>query len=291
MGKRRLIQILSAAACNGAVPNLFSGTVSASPLKRICVPGLNCHSCPAAVASCPAGSLQTFLAGGRFPFFTAGFLLLAGVLGGRAVCGFLCPFGFFQEILHKIAGKRKTRAARRMRPAVPLHRLSSAARPVKYAVLLLFVLALPLAMYIKNGYASPYFCAYICPAGTLGAGIPLVLADEALRAAVGFLFSWKVSLAVFFVLWSFFTFRPFCKYVCPLGALYGLFNRIAWFGIQVDAEKCTGCGRCTAGCKMNAAAVNGLECIRCGECLSLCPEQALFVRGFCPARSLRTKHT
>ncbi len=291
MARRALVQTAAAAACNPAVWNFASGTVSRSPLKHICVPGLNCYSCPSAIASCPLGAFQVSLASGRFPFFAAGFLVLAGLLGGRAVCAFLCPFGFFQEILAWVSGKFRAlfrgksameQLASLNKPAGPR---TQVLRLLKYFFLAAFVVLLPSIGYFGSGVSSPYFCAFICPAGTLEAGIPLVLANEALREAAGLLFSWKTALLVAFVAWSFFVFRPFCKYICPLGAIYSLFNGVAVFGIQVDSEKCTACGKCAACCKMNAKAINSAECIRCGECASACPHGAIYMQGLRKGKS------
>lgn len=293
MAKRGLIQFLTAVIYNADVGAFFSGSVSRSPLKRVCVPGLNCYSCPAAVSSCPLGAVQGSLGGGRFPAFAAGFLALAGVLLGRAVCGFLCPFGFLQELLNKFGGMCKKRVPFFKRRAAGelcgsrnkngsssfVAAVEKRARFLKYAVLLVCVVFLPLVGFISSGAGSPFFCAWICPAGTLEAGVPLVLINSALRSAVGFLFAWKTVLAVGVVLWSLFVFRPFCKYICPLGALYSLFNKVAAFGVHVDAGKCTGCGKCAAHCEMNARSVNALECIRCGECVSVCAEGAIHIRG------------
>lgn len=281
LDKRKLIQLFSAVIYNADAGNFLSGTVSRSPLKHVCVPGLNCYSCPSAVASCPLGALQGALGGGRFPFFVTGFLLLSGVLAGRAVCGFLCPFGFFQELLHK-AGEKVSRMIPGSGGKASPSLKSVAARRAqvsKYFFLFVFVLFLPYAGYMLSGLQVPYFCSWICPAGTLEAGIPLVIANSAMRSAVGFLFAWKTFLLAFLVIWSFIVFRPFCKYFCPLGAFYSFFNRIAVFGVTVDSGKCSNCGKCTAFCKMNAKAVNSLECIRCGDCIRVCPENAISIRG------------
>ena len=291
MARRSLIQAAATLICNPAVWNFAAGAVSRSPLKRACAPGLNCYSCPAAVASCPLGALQVSLAVGRFPFFAAGFLVLVGALLGRAVCAFLCPFGFFQEALFWISAKlralfRGKTAEQKLRGLSAelskgaLSRAARAFRLAKYAFLAAFVVFLPYIGYLKSGVASPFFCALICPAGTLEAGIPLVIANPALREAAGRLFAWKAALLAAFVAASFFAFRPFCKYACPLGAIYSFFNRVALFGVQVNSEKCASCGKCTASCKMQAKAVNSAECIRCGECASVCPHGAIYAQGF-----------
>ena len=89
------------------LPNFAKGTLYQGGGKHVCVPGLNCYSCPAAAASCPIGAVQAVIGSSKFHFayYVVGFLLFIGVLLGRVVCGFLCPFGWFQELLHKIPTK------------------------------------------------------------------------------------------------------------------------------------------------------------------------------------------
>lgn len=261
--KRRLIQLFSALIYNADVSHWFNGTISQTGLKKLCVPGLNCYSCPGAVASCPLGALQNTLAGGKFPFFISGFFLLVGTLLGRMVCSFLCPFGLFQDLLYKIPTPKIKRTAK-------LRLMTRRLSLLKYVILALFCLALPLIFFFKDGYGSPFFCKWLCPEGTIFAGWPLVIMNESLRSAIGFLFSWKTALAVAFILWSLFMFRPFCRFFCPLGAIYSFFNKNAVFGIKVDESKCIHCNACVNSCKMDTLRINDRECIRCGECKSAC---------------------
>lgn len=264
MLKRRIIQTLSLILYNLETANFKTGAVSKSPLKRACVPGLNCYSCPGAIASCPIGALQSALAEGRTPLLAAGFLLLFAVTLARTVCGFLCPFGLIQEMLYKIPSRKlpKTKFTRRL-------------SALKYGLLVIFVMGLPLAAFLANGFGAPFFCEFICPAGTLEAGIPLLLADNALRGAAGYLFICKIAVLVAVIVLSIFCFRVFCRFVCPLGALYGLFNRYAIFGLKLDETVCIHCGNCIKKCGMDTKIVNDRECIRCGKCAGECPVQAI----------------
>ena len=99
---RKLIQFLSMLIYNADVKNWFTGNISRSALKNVCVPGLNCYSCPGAISSCPLGAIQNTLASGKAPILITGLLLLFGTLFGRAICAFLCPVGFIQELIYKI---------------------------------------------------------------------------------------------------------------------------------------------------------------------------------------------
>lgn len=265
-----MIQIMAMLVYNADAKNWITGNVSKSGLKNICVPGLNCYSCPGAVAACPLGSLQSTIANGRFPFFITGFLLLIGTLLGRAVCAFLCPVGFVQELLYKIPFFK-------IKKTPKLMKVSRKVSLLKYVLLVVLCILLPLIFFVKDGLGSPFFCKLICPAGTVSAGWPLVLLNESLRSALGFLFTWKSLFALVLIVLSMAIFRPFCKYLCPLGAIYSFFNKVSVFGIHLDESKCTHCSACTSSCKMNALKVNDRECIRCNECLEKCKFDALSV--------------
>ena len=181
------------------------------------MPGLNCYSCPGAVGSCPIGSLQAVITSRehKFTFYVLGFLLLFGALFGRLVCGWLCPLRLVQDLLHKIPFVKKLRR-------LPGERVL---RCLKYAVLVCFVVILPLTVLDIVGQGQPWFCKYICPSGTLFAGIPLIAANPPLRAALGWLFTWKAAILIVLVLLSIVLWRPFCRYLCPLGAIYGCLIR------------------------------------------------------------------
>ena len=98
------IQSVAALIQNANFKGFFTGKIYTGAGKNVCVPGLNCYSCPGAVGACPLGSLQNYLSGMkfRFPYYVLGLLLFFGALLGRAVCGFLCPFGFLQDLLYLI---------------------------------------------------------------------------------------------------------------------------------------------------------------------------------------------
>ena len=270
MDKRKWVQALWAFATNAHVQGFWQGKIYKGKLKNVCVPGLNCYSCPGAIGSCPIGAMQSVEGSTKYGFsmYVLGFLVLVGLLLGRFVCGWLCPLGWIQELLHKIPFKKIKVPAR-------LNRILSY---FKYVVLALFVIILPIVTVNEFGISTPYFCKYICPAGTLEAGIPLLITNPMLRGAVGFLFSWKMVILLAVILFSMMMFRPFCRYICPLGAFYGLFNGISLYRYKVDAEKCVGCGVCSGACKMDIVPYekpNSPECIRCGECVKACPHGAI----------------
>ena len=135
-------------------------------------------------------------------------------------------------------------------------------------------------MFLTNqfGLGAPYFCKLICPAGTLGGALPLLAKNEGLRNTIGFLFFWKLSILIVIIALSIFTYRPFCKYICPLGAFYSFFNKIGFYKMEFVSDKCVNCGLCERSCKMDInvrANPNSLECIRCGACTAACRHDAL----------------
>ena len=262
--KRRFsIQAAAALLQNAHLKGFFTGRIWQGASKGVCVPGLNCYSCPGAVGACPIGSLQSFLAARpiKLPYYVVGLLIFFGALLGRAVCGFLCPFGFLQELLHKIPFPKKLRGFRGER----------ALRRLKYLILVLLVV-LPLFFAL-----TPFFCKYLCPAGTL-AGVLLALADAAVRPLLGGLFAWKAAVLLALVVLSLMIWRPFCKYLCPLGAFYALFQKVSILRLALDKEKCVSCGKCEKACPMDVKVTcdpNSTECIRCGACVHACPAGAL----------------
>lgn len=250
--------------------------------------------------SCPIGSLQAVLGSRAFAFSTYvfGIILLFGALLGRAVCGFLCPFGFVQELLYKIPFPKKIKTFKGDRGL----------RFLKYVLLALLVVIIPMATK-ANGDASPTFCKYVCPAGSLEAGIyhvsrdriannePLVVknalpkgnmpiiqiapgatAFSSPKMRVGFLFWWKISILIAVLLLSVIIYRPFCKYLCPLGAIYGIMNPVALYRLNLDKNTCISCGLCKKSCNMGLDPVKELnhpECVRCKDCVNRCPTGAL----------------
>ncbi len=269
--KRKLIQLYSALLFNANLKGFVTGEIYKGPLKNICTPGLNCYSCPGASGACPLGSLQNALGNTekRTPYYIFGIILLYGILFGRFICGFLCPFGLIQELFHKI----KT-------PKLKKNRFTRLFSYIKYVILVFFVILVPI-LYGLRQVPLPGFCKYICPAGTLEGAFGLL--SNSINAGklsmLGPLFTWKFVLLVSFIVGSVFIFRFFCRFFCPLGALYGLFNRFSVFGIKLEKSKCTSCGLCTAKCQMDIRHVGDHECISCGECIDVCPTQAIRWKG------------
>lgn len=268
--KRKLMQLYFALLFNANLKGFVSGNIYKGNTKKMCVPGINCYSCPGAVGACPIGSLQgSFSADKSTIYYVGGILLLYSLFLGRMICGWLCPFGLIQELLYKI----KTPKLRKS----PVTRILSY---LKYVILAFFVFIVPIT-YAFRDTPLPAFCKYICPAGTLEGGIGLLAnkVNASYFSMLGPLFTWKFLLMVSILVGSVFIFRLFCRFICPLGALYGLFNRISFFGVKVEQPKCTHCNLCVSHCKLDVHHVGDQECISCGECMNVCPTNAIVWKG------------
>lgn len=256
------------------LPNFIKGGIYRGKGKNVCVPGLNCYSCPAASGACPIGAFQAVAGSSkfRFSYYISGFLILLGVLLGRLICGFLCPFGWFQELLHRIPTRKFS--TKKLRPLTYL----------KYVILLAMVVLLPAFAVNDVGMGDPFFCKYLCPQGVLEGAIPLALVNSGIRAALGKLFTWKLCILLAVTVLSILFYRPFCKWLCPLGAFYALFNKVSLLQMKVDANACISCGKCARACSMDVDVTktpDHAECIRCGKCVLACPTGAVHFRyGF-----------
>lgn len=269
--------------------------------------GFNCYACPLAAVACPVGSIQHFMGLHQVPWYVIGVIGLVGALGGRLACGWLCPFGWIQELLYKLP---LPKWAIRPRPCAPWWVLLLTT--ALYAAGLWFVLPLALestvlfAGYLLAGlvvYAflgasrafalgglvvvvawitrEPWFCK-LCPAGTLEGGILQVLIDADLRALIGSLFWLKIGLLLLFVGWMAITKRPFCRWICPLGAIWSPLNRVSALYISVDDEACIRCDRCQQVCPVDIRIyedANTAACIRCMRCVGACPVSCIHVQG------------
>ncbi len=264
--KRKLIQLFSALLYNAHLRGWAEGRIFTGRSKAVCVPGLNCYSCPGAIGACPLGSLQNALGSlnRNIGFYVFGIIILYGMLLGRTVCGFLCPFGLIQELLHKIPT-----------PKIPKSRITRGLSYLKYVILVIFVLIIPVYYGFMKGYPVPAFCKYICPAGTLEGALGMLPGNPELMSKFGSLFNAKFIILVIILLACIFCYRSFCRFLCPLGAIYGLFNRISVIGIRIDTGGCNSCGACVKNCKMDVSRVGGRECIHCGQCIAGCHTDAL----------------
>ena len=233
------------------------------PISRTAVgvfPFLNCMGCEMATGACPIGTLQWSLVQWRFPFYVIGLLFISGFIAGRAVCGWLCPFGFFADILNLISLKKI--------------KLSKPTSNLKYVALASLFLAPFLGIAV--------FCLF-CESGIIYGLVPYYLTTGKPGVLQVFttpwwesIFGWHVLFAlIFIVLVILISGRWFCRVLCPLGAIYGLFNPISIVQVTHDNSACTNCNRCQKQCPMSLNLNDSshetiTSCIRCGHCTKLC---------------------
>lgn len=282
------VQAVSTLVSNAYLKGFQSGTLYTGNLKQICVPSLNCYSCPAAMYSCPIGALQVTIAGAggldltavhtigarlsaiatSLPLLVIGFLALVGGIVGRAACGWVCPFGWLQEIIHKIPS--------------PKFNGPQFLKYLKYIILIVFVFLLPAFWLDEFDGGEPSFCKYICPAGTLEGGLPLAYLQPDLRSQLGWLFTWKATILALIIFAAVFFRRPFCRWLCPLGAFYGPFNRVSLLKIDFNKAACIECGACSRQCPVSLDVprqIDSAECLRCMECRSTCPKKLINIKS------------
>lgn len=123
------VQIAALIGLNLQFLNIWFGNVTLTGAMGVCAPGLYCHGCPWAPLACPLGVLVNAATLRVVPLLALGTLALVGALGGRLVCGWVCPFGWLQDMLNKIRGRK--------------YRIPGQLEYVKYAILVVFVLLIP----------------------------------------------------------------------------------------------------------------------------------------------------
>jgi polyferredoxin len=220
-------------------------------LHGVCSPVFHCYSCPLATFACPIGVLANFSAWHVIPFMALGVLFIVGSLFGSFVCGWACPFGFLQDLLDKIP--------------TPKFRLPNWVGCFRYFTLIGLVVAVP---YFYGEKHDLFFCR-VCPAGALEAAVPNTVQTAIAGKAVAWPTAAKISILATVLAAALFTWRPWCRIFCPLGAIYSIFDPISVFFLRFRKTDCIDCETCRGACRDLADpefSVDGMRCVRCLDC-------------------------
>ena len=237
--------------------------------KWFCHPVLSCHSCALAYFACPVGVFVHFAGHRVFPLVALGTVLLVGVLAGRLLCGWVCPFGFLQDLLFRI----KTRK----------FKLPAWTANIKYGVLVLLVFTFP---FLLGEETSLSFCR-ICPAAAAQVSLPAATASVFGGQGLAGIGAWswvKLGVLVAVIAVVIFSSRAFCKVLCPIGALLAPLNHISLWRVKPATENCIKCRRCDRKCPtavapsarilQREAPSRSADCVVCHKCQAVCPQRA-----------------
>ncbi len=232
--------------------------------KWFCNPVLSCHSCAVSYFACPIGVFVHFSGHHLFPLLAFGTVLLFGVLLGRLLCGWVCPFGFLQDLLFKIKS--------------PKFRLPAWTSSLKYVVLMLMVVALPFVFGEETVFS---FCRY-CPAAAAEVSVPSVIGgawsgDFAVSPWSGV----KLGILGAVVALAIFSSRAFCNTLCPIGALLAPLNFLSLWAVKPPTTRCIACKKCDRACPTavepsvripaGVSPSRAADCVVCHQCQEVCP--------------------
>jgi len=222
---------------------------------------------PSIHALCPYGALETFYSlvfGGNFiqkifsgTMVLLGITLVLAVIFRRGFCGLICPFGALQEFFG-IIGKKIFHK----RFILPL----LIDKPLRYLKYVVLVVTIYFAWKTAGLWMDPYdpWAAY----GHISAGFTSLTTEYLIGT---------ITLVIIFV-GSILYDRFFCKYLCPMGAVYGIVSKVSPSKIVRDNDVCINCNLCSKSCPMNidvakADKITSIECISCQSCVLSCPKE------------------
>lgn len=228
--------------------------------KWFCNPVLACHSCALSWFACPIGVFVHFSGYRMFPFLALGTVALFGVLLGRLLCGWVCPFGFLQDLLYRIRS-----------PKIRLPRWTNA---IKYIVLLVTVVAIPFVF----GELTMYSYCRLCPASALEVTVPRVVTMG--MAAISPMVVVKLAILAGVLALCVISTRGFCRLLCPIGAILAPFNLFSFWRVRAPGGRCISCQACDRVCptddRPSERLTRGIDpsrspdCVTCHECARVC---------------------
>jgi polyferredoxin len=252
----------------------------------------------------PLVALSSFLSSNRLieGFVWAALVLLATLFFGRFFCGFICPLGTLHHLAGSVRPALKGRSRTEASKRTPLNR-------IKYFILIALILAAffgmnaagwmdpisflfrSLSLAVLPGIGEVLKAGFDSLAGSdikilnlLSYGAEVVVAPVFGYGHTAYLTAWFIGFLFLFILFLN-RIRPrfWCRVLCPLGALLGLFSRFHVLRLEKDETACTHCGRCTGSCQGAASPEPGeqwqpSECVLCFNCYHSCPEDALTFR-------------
>ncbi len=231
----------------------------------VCLPIIHCNACPLTWFACPIYTISELIQFHAVPWLTLGLIAGFGVFLGRFFCGWVCPIGLLQDLVHGIPS--------------PKIRFPSFLRWMKYVFL---IAGVGLVAFFAGKEVLYFFCKY-CPVATIEVAVPQMIVDRDWTMD-----TWRIlrlSVLALVLVLVLFNIRSFCKIMCPVGALVAVANKFSLYTIRLDPGKCVHCRKCDKACPMDVPVENTsrtgrsvnrhTECIECLKCQEVCPVKAI----------------
>jgi len=297
---RTIIQFISFFVLYGliftVIPPYFK--ISRIPLT---IPVLVSMASPLSLVYGAFDLLQIMLSKPELPLIAIASIMIVGALFGRLFCGWVCPMGFIQDLLSKLKTKTIKVSSRK-------HEFWKKLKFITLFIVLFISSSLALSLYL--GYGNDYkkalgVFAYgpflaLSPDGTIFGVLLLTFTKvnkalpSILEKGLTFTYVWnklmglpslfwiRILILILFIYGAFRIRRFWCRYICPLGALMGIFSKFSFLGMRRNLLNCTHCLECEKRCPMQIKILelpwskfNESECILCLECSDACERNAI----------------
>jgi len=275
---------------------LFNAVLFGFEALPLLLPVLQSLGAPSKTVGDAFAAMQYMLYQTTFPWLPLASFLIIAVLLGRMLCGWVCPFGFIQDILGYIKRKHTEISPRTHKDMIY----------IKYGILgIVLLISITISVTTLMGIGRSYKNALgvfaqapfnaLSPHDTLFAMLP-IMTYNAFSAGLSFqdillgigtlspLFWVRLAILALVIVFVIFTPRSWCKYFCPVGAIMALLNYFSFLGLKRDVVHCTkeSCHSCVEACPMKVPILDlpwekftHPECIYCLECVDACKTKAL----------------